>query len=432
MSTGEKTSDSGARRDAYAAFRFRDFRLLLAGSLLANTGRNMLSVAVGWEVYERSGSAMALGWIGLIQGLPIILLSMPAGHLADRAERRKIVALTELVLAAVSFGLALFSLRHGSLVWMYTLLLVGAVAHAFNGAASSALLPLTVPGRIFSNAITWKSSSFQVASVAGPAVGGLMIAATHGATGVYVVNGVACLLYSALVGLTTRRPVTRSAEPVTFESLAAGFRFVWRTKIILATITLDLFAVLFGGTMALLPIFAKDILHVGPAGLGWLRAAPAMGAFAMAFTIAHLPPSRSIGRLLMWAVAGFGVATIIFGLSKWFWLSLLMLALTGAFDNISVVVRHSLVQLRTPDAMRGRVSAVNNVFISSSNELGAFESGLVAAFFGAVVSTVSGGIGTILVVLATARIWPEILRLRTLHEINQEEASAASDLSLRP
>jgi len=220
--------------------------------------------------------------------------------------------------------------------------------------------------------------------------------------------------------MIARKQADRSTGEVTLRSLVAGFRFVWQTKIILATITLDLFAVLFGGATALLPIYAKDILNVGPTGLGWLRAAPAIGAFATALAFTHLPPSRNIGKMLLWAVAGFGVATIVFGISHLFWLSLLMLMLTGVFDNISVVVRHSLVQLRTPDAMRGRVSAVNNVFISSSNELGAFESGLVAALFGTVFSVVSGGIGTIIVVLFTARIWPEIRQLKSLQDARPE------------
>jgi len=415
MNDNSNIPATASRHDAYEAFRFRDFRLQLSGSLLANIGRNMQAVAVGWEIYERTGSAMALGWVGLIQALPIILFAMPAGHLADRAERRKIVVWTELILAAAALGLMCVSMWHVSHMWMYGLLFVAGSAHAFNGAASSSLLPLTVPARVFSNAITWKSSSIQVAMVAGPALGGMMIGLMHGATGVYFANAFLSLLYAGFVALMTHRPATPAAEELTFDSLAAGFRFVWKTKIILATITLDLFAVLFGGATALLPIYAKDILHVGPEGLGWMRAAPAIGAFAMAIAQAHLPPSQRIGRTLLWSVALFGAVTIVFGVSTWFWLSMAMLILAGAFDNISVVVRHSLVQLRTPNEMRGRVSAVNNVFISSSNELGAFESGLVAAFFGAVISVVSGGIGTILVVLAIARVWPEIVRLKSLH-----------------
>ncbi len=415
MDTKKLERQSGTERhDAYAAWRFRDFRLLLVGSLLANMGRNMLSIAVGWEIYERTGSAMALGWVGLINALPVIVFSMPAGHLADRLERRRIVWLTEVSLAVVSFAMAYVSLRHAPVSFLYICLFLGSVLHAFNGAASSSLLPLTVPGEIFGNAITWKSSSFQIASVAGPAVGGLMIAMLGGAAGVYAANGIASILYAAFVFAMSHRPVQREAEPVTLRTLAAGFQYVWKTKIILSTITLDLFAVLFGGATALLPIFAKDILHVGPTGLGWLRAAPAVGSFLMAMVIAHVPLKNNVGKKLMWAVAGFGVATIVFGFSKSYWLSLAMLFLTGALDNISVVVRHSLVQLCTPDAMRGRVSAVNNVFISSSNELGAFESGLMAAFFGAVFSVVSGGAGTLVVVVLTARIWPEILALKSL------------------
>jgi MFS family permease len=273
-----------------------------------------------------------------------------------------------------------------------------------------------VPPENFSRAITWKSSAFQIACVGGPALGGFLIGTFGRAWEVFVTSAALYFVYSVTVFCMSPRPVMRAPEPVTLRTLAAGFRFVWNDKIILATITLDLFAVLFGGATALLPIYAKYILHVGAMELGWLVAAPAIGAFCMALAIAHLPPSRNVGRQLLWAVAGFGVATIIFGLSHWLWLSLLALFLTGALDNISVVVRHSLVQLRTPDAMRGRVSAVNNVFISSSNELGAFESGLVAKIFGPVFSVVSGGIGTILVVLLTARVWPEIARLKSMHD----------------
>jgi MFS family permease len=417
--------------DPYVAFRYRDCRLLLAGGVLANTGRLMQSVAVGWELYERTGQPMALGWVGLVQGLPIILLSLPAGHVADRFDRKKVVAVTQLVMVLASLGLAALSYYQGSVPLIYGCLLLGAIALAFNWSASAALLPQTVPLESFSNAVTWRSSGYQVASVVGPALSGFMIAAFHGATLVYVVDALLGLLFAVFVAMIAGKQAVRMAEEVTLRTLMAGFHFVWETKIILATITLDLFAVLFGGATALLPIYAKDILNVGPTGLGWMRAAPAIGAFVTALAFTHLPPSRSIGRTLLWAVIGFGAATVVFGISHWFWLSLLMLALTGAFDNISVVVRHSLVQLRTSDAMRGRVSAVNNVFISASNELGAFESGAVAdlsgrmfpsagAGFGAIFSVVSGGIGTIIVVLLTAKIWPEIRRLKSLNEIKTE------------
>ena len=416
----QQAAPGATRHDPYAGLRFRDCRLLLAGGVLANTGRLMQSVAVGWELYERTGKPMALGWVGFVQFLPMILLALPAGHVADRFHRKWVVVITELVMVLASLGLAALSHFQGSVTLMYGCLLLGATALAFNWSASAALLPQTVPAEAFSNAVTWRTSGYQVASVAGPALSGWMIAALHGAALVYVCDAALGLLFAAFVGMIAGQPEPRPTEELTLRSMLAGVRYVWQTKIILATITLDLFAVLLGGATALLPIYAKDILKVGPTGLGWMWAAPAIGAFITALAFTHLPPSRNIGKTMLWAVAGFGAAMIVFGISKLFWLSLLMLLLTGTFDNISVVVRHSLVQLRTPDGMRGRVSAVNNVFISSSNQLGGFESGLVAALFGTVFSVVSGGIGTIIVVLFTARIWPEIRQLKSLQEIRPE------------
>jgi hypothetical protein len=261
------------------------------------------------------------------------------------------------------------------------------------------------------------STGFQVASVAGPALAGLMIAIHKSATLVYVLDAAMTLTYFAFIRAITSPPMERTHEEGSpLKALLAGCGFVWRTKVILAAITLDMFAVLLGGATALLPIYAKNILQVGPFGFGWLRAAPAMGAMMMALILAHRPPLQKAGSALLWAVVGFGVATIIFGFSQWFWLSMLMLLLAGALDNISVVIRHSLVQLRTPDYMRGRVSAVNAVFISASNELGAFESGTVATLFSPVISVVSGGIGTIVVVIAVALLWPQIRRLKPLYD----------------
>lgn len=404
--------------DPYIAFRFRDYRLLLGGSLLANVGRAMLSVAIGWELYVRTQSAMALGWVGLVQALPIIVLAIPAGHLADRMDRKWIVFTSRIGMALASLGLVVLSVTHGAISMIYACLLLQAIGQAFNGAAASALLPQTVPRDAFSNALNWKSSSFQVASVVGPAMGGLLLA--HGSAAiVYAADVILNLLYAGFVAMMSNRHVdTTRHEKTTLRSLVAGFHYVWKTKIILAAITLDLFAVLLGGATVLMPIFARDILHAGPAGLGWLRAGPALGAFLMAITLAHSRPLPNIGNVMLASVAGFGLATIIFGLSQWFWLSLLMLVLIGALDNISVVVRHNLVQLGTPNAMRGRVSAVNNVFISSSNELGAFESGLVAAWFGVTFSVVSGGVGTIIVVLIAAYVWPEIRQLKSLRDLS--------------
>ena len=410
--------------DPYAAFRYRDVRLLLGGSLLANIGRAMLSVAVGWELYQRTGSAMALGWVGLVQALPIIVLAIPAGHLADRLDRTRIVFAARLVMIAAALGLAYLSVTHGPVSLIYACLLAASTAQAFNGAAASALLPQLVPRSVFHNVLTWKSSSFQVASVVGPALGGWLLASGSAAL-VYIADAALNVIYAICVGSMSRRTDHATGrEPTTLRSLVAGFHYVWKTKLILGAITLDLFAVLFGGATALMPVFARDILHVGPEGLGWLRAGPAIGAFAMAVTLAHAPPIPRVGQVMLGSVAGFGAATIVFGLSRSFGLSLLMLVLMGALDMISVVVRHNLVQLGTPDAMRGRVSAVNNVFISSSNELGDFESGLVASLFGATFAVVSGGAATILVVLIAARLWPEIRRLKSLHGLSADAAGA--------
>jgi MFS family permease len=403
-------------RDPYAPWRRRDYRLYLFGNMAVNIGANMQSVAVGWELYERTGSAMSLAWVGLVQALPIMLLALPAGQLADRLDRRKIVLFGLLVMAAASLGLAIVSHQHGSVEWMYAMLLIGAGGRAFFWPASQALLPQLVPNDEFSSAVTWRSTAYQMACVTGPALGGFMIGLQRTTMWVYVVDAGMTFANCCCVAAIAPHPMTRLAESASVKTLLAGFRYVINNKLILAAITLDLFAILLGGATALLPIYARDILQVGPTGLGWLRAAPAVGAISMAVTLSHRPPLRRAGRALLLAVTVFGIVTIVFGISTSFWLSLLMLACCGAADNISVVVRHSLVQLRTPNEMRGRVSAVNSVFISASNELGEFESGTVARFFGPVASVVSGGIGTIIVVAMTAWMWPEIRRLGPLQE----------------
>jgi MFS family permease len=402
--------------DPYAALRLREYRLYLFGNLAISIGSNMQSVAVGWELYERTGSAMALAWVGLVQALPIMVLALPSGQLADRLDRRWIALVGVLVMAMASLGLAITSHLNGPVGWMYAMLLLGAVGRAFFWPASQALLPQLVPNDVFSGAVTWRSTGYQLASVIGPALGGLMIGLQKTTMWVYVVDASMALVNCACMASITAYPVKRQAEAASLRTVLAGFKYVLNNRLILAAITLDLFAVLLGGATALLPIYARDILRVGPTGLGWLRAAPAVGAICMAVTLSHLPPLRQAGRALLLAVTVFGFVTIVFGLSSSFWLSLLMLAVCGAADNISVVVRHSLVQLRTPNEMRGRVSAVNSVFISASNELGEFESGTVARFFGPVASVVSGGIGTIIVVALTAWMWPEIRKLGRLHE----------------
>ncbi|MEP6973897.1 MAG: MFS transporter [Spartobacteria bacterium] len=435
-----------AARDPYAAFRFRSFTFYTLGNSVAIAGRQMLTIAVEWEVYARTHSATALGLVGLVAAVPIVGLSLPAGHLADRFRRKSIILWTQALSALCSICLALLSWNHLnlprlpllvrgndllrsvatiferhpsfhfddlSLPLLYLVMLLSASVRTFGWAARSSFVPTLVPRETFANAVTWNSSIFQISCVLGPAAGGFLIA-RFGFPFIYALDACCALSFFLLVlPIKKMREVRRVTERA-WSSLAAGIRFVFEKKMILATITLDLFAVLLGGATALLPIFADQILHCGPIGLGWLRAAPAIGAFAMAVAIAYLPPMRQAGRTLLWCVSGFGAATIGFGLSHWFWLSLVMLFLTGIFDSVSMVVRQTLVQLLTPDEMRGRVSAVNNIFIGTSNEFGALESGLTAAIFGPVLSVVAGGIGTILVVGAVAAKWPQTRKIGAL------------------
>jgi MFS family permease len=339
---------------------------------------------------------------------PMILFTLPAGHIADNHDRKRIIVMMNLVAACASLGLTLISALGAHVFWIYFCLFVAGTARTFLWPASAAFLPQLVSRQDFSRAVTWSSGSFQLSSVAGPAAGGALIALTHHAAPVYAFNAVASLICLTLISFVRRRPAVAAKEKMTAESLSAGFKFVFASPIILGTITLDLFAVLLGGATALLPVYAEDILAVGPTGLGFLQAALPMGSLVCALVLAHRPPLQKAGRTMLLAVAGFGIATIAFGCSHWFWFSLLMLFVCGAMDNVSVVVRHTLVQLLTPNEKRGRVSAVNSLFIGTSNELGGFESGLVAYWLGPVVSVVAGGVGTILVVLAVAAIWPGI------------------------
>jgi MFS family permease len=451
---GDRPEISGAiippppRHDPYAAFRSRGFRFFTTGNLLSIIGRQMLAVAVEWEIYRRTHSATALGLVGLVFAIAIVGLSLPAGHLADRISRKHIILVAQIFSAITSALLALVSWQHlaipqlsilqasnrgltaiaavfekhdqtfhfddASIPLIYLLLFLGAIARTFSWAARSSFFPTLVPRDAFSNAVTWNSSVFQIGSVVGPALSGFVVA-HQGFPIVYAIDAITSTLFFLLVLAIPRAPQARERkEQTTWQSLAAGAKFVFGRKVILATITLDLFAVLLGGSVALLPIFADQILHCGPVGLGWMRAAPAIGAFGVALAVAYLPPMRQAGKTLLWCVVGFGLATIIFGLSKVLWLSLATLFLLGAVDSVSVIIRGSIVQLVTPDEMRGRVSSVNNIFIGTSNEFGALESGLTAALFGPVISVVGGGIGTIVVVIGAALKWPEIRKIGKL------------------
>ena len=379
----------------------------------------MLTFAISWELWLRTQSAFALGMVGLVQVLPVILLSLPGGHFADQHNRRNIIIVTQLVFALCSLGLAFLSWTEGPLTLIYACLLIIGITRAFNDPAASTLTPSVVPSDLFANAATWSSGVWQVAAITGPTVAGIWVATLGNVSGIYVFDACATLTFVVLVSLMQGRPMPLARKTATLDSLLDGFRFMRASKVILAAITLDMFAVLFGGATALLPIYATDILKVGPQGLGILRAAPSVGALIMAFALAHLPPFKQAGKTLLIAVSGFGLATIIFGVSTSFWLSVAMLALLGGLDNISVVIRHTLVLARSPDEMRGRVSAVNSVFISISNEMGAFESGFVASLVGPVLTVVGGGVGTILVVLIVAWVWPE---MRAMKSLTAEEA----------
>ena len=335
----DKTSEAvtgsavAAKHDPYAALRYGDFRLLMSGRFVAAMGEQMLYVAIGWELYERTHSALALGLVGLAQVAPIILLTLPAGHVADRFDRRVVSLLSATLLLLAALGLSALSFTQGPLPLIYGCLMLIGVSDAFGSPANTALLPQTVPPGAFSNAATWTSSAWQLASVIGPALGGLLIAVQHRASFVYVLEALAAATFILLLSQIKGRPAPRKRETATVRSLVAGAGFVWRTKVILAAITLDLFAVLLGGAVTLLPIYA-DLLHVGAVGLGLMRAAPSVGAVLMALSLAFLPPLKHSGRALLIAVTGFGVATVIFGVSTWFPLSLAMLVLLGGLDKI--------------------------------------------------------------------------------------------------
>jgi len=419
-------TDRPRKHDPYLVLRNPNFRRYLLAGIAATVGGQMQGVAVGWELYERTRSATALGLVGLAQVLPVLLLAIPAGHAADRHDRKRQILFAQSLLGVASAGLALLSARHGPVWIAYVLLVLTGVGQAVNMPARWALLPMLVPREQVALAVTWNSSSWQVAAVLGPMLGGLVIALTGGAVLAYVLNAAASAWFVFMMAPVRLQPTARNFDPVSLRSVLAGLRFVFRTELILATITLDMFAVLLGGSVALLPIFARDVLHIGPTGLGWLRSAPSLGALGMALFLAHRPPLRRAGPALLWSVGGFGAATVVFALSKSPAVSFLMLLVAGALDNISVVIRGTLVQVLTPDEMLGRVAAVNAIFIGSSNELGEFESGVTARMFGAVRAVVLGGIGSILVVLAVAWGWPSVRRLGPLHEAGREPAVDAA------
>jgi MFS family permease len=430
MAFSEPTAPPDAPRgDPYAAWRFLNYRLYAGSWFLMTMARAIEFLVVGVYLYGPNRDLLALGWQGLVMALPAMLLAIPGGHLADRFDRRKVLA-SMLFLALVDSGaLGLACAWHVPAVWIYLLLIINGAGQALGAPSRSALLPWIIPPEKFANGVAWNSTVFQISTMIGPVAGGFLVWA-FGERGVPVALAcVAVLRGISLCGillLTARRP-DHAQSSMSLETLVAGIRFVWSYKPILATISLDLFAVLLGGITYVLPAFADQVLGYPQeqiaAVAGSLRAAEAAGAILMAIVLAHLPPIRRAGWTMLWAVAAWGVVTVCFGFSRWLAAALLAMFALGALDNISVVVRHTMIQMLTPDKMRGRVTAVNNVFIVASNELGGMESGIAAYLFGLVPSIVIGGIGAILVVLGCAARWPQILKIGSLANLRPVDES---------
>ncbi len=407
------------RNSGRVAFTYPDFQRYQIARFCIVTSLEMLSVAVGWQVYDITHRALDLGLVGLAQFLPGFFLFLASGHAADRFDRRRLLMLCYAGFALCSgLLLAVSRVRGESVYPIYLVLVLLGIVRAFNGPVSRSLLPQLVPEQHFPNAVAWNSSIFQTATILGPALGGLVYAFSRGASAVYAT---AFLVSLAAVLSTFRirlrmKPAQR--EEINWTTVLAGLRYIWRQKLILGSISLDMFAVLLGGSVALLPVYAREILHTGPWGLGLLRSAPGIGATIMAILLAHRPLRRHVGATMLWCVAGFGVFTIIFAVSRSIALSMIALLFVGATDMVSVVIRGTLVQLGTPDSMRGRVNAVDMLFIGVSNEFGEFESGVTAHWFGTVPAVVLGGIGTLIVIAIWAGIFPELRKAEEITSVS--------------
>jgi MFS family permease len=403
-----------------SAFRHLDFTLYQIERMFVVAGLEMLSVAVGWQVYEITRRPLDLGYVGLAQFLPNVFLFLVAGHAADRFSRKGILLLCNLSFAICCALLILITFRHPySVKPIYAVLVLLGIVRSFNSPAGRSLLPLLVPAEVFPNAVAWNATMFQGATILGPALGGFLYFAFGGPAGVYGISVVACGIATVALARMRLRTAARPKEEFTSRTVLAGLHYIWTHKLILGAISLDLFAVLLGGAVALLPVYAREILRTGPWGLGLLRAAPGVGAAVMAILLAYRPLRSRVGKIMLFCVAGFGAFTIVFGVSHSLPLSLISLVLVGASDMVSVVVRGTLVQIATPDAVRGRVNAVDMIFIGASNELGEFESGVTAHWFGTVPAVIIGGAGTLLVVGLWAWLFPELRnadRLTPVHE----------------
>lgn len=403
------------RHDPFAALRYGNYRFFLAGKLLLTIALQIQIIVASWMIYERTKDPFALGLIGLTEAIPALGLALPGGLLADRFNRKSLMLLSTFLMLLASVGLVYYTagstMQNG--IWpAYLVIFCVGIARGLYNPAQSSIWGQLLPSHHYVNASVWNSSLWQVGAVVGPALGGLMYAGI----GPYTTAIFVCLLIGIVLlcyALIQYRPAEskRTQEPV-IDSIRQGIRFFFKQEVLLSAVTLDLFAVLFGGAVALLPAFADQVLHTGPEGLGYLRSAPAVGAVIMAAIMAYRPPAAGAGRLMLACVAGFGVCMIVFALSEQFWLSLTALLVSGMLDNVSVVIRSTILQSFTPEEMRGRVAAVNSIFVGSSNEIGAFESGLAAKFLGLVNSVVFGGTMTLAIVAATWRYAPALRKLK--------------------
>ena len=414
------------KSSAYDVLKIKDFRSYILARTFITFGVNVLGTVVGWQIYEYTKDTFSLGLIGLAEFVPFLIVTLIGGYIADIFDRKIIIQTCIFLYAACAFSLFMISTSYAYVIESYGVtpiyFIIGltGLVRGFLGPAQTAFAAQLVPKELFTNAVTWSTTSWHISSIGGPAIGGILYGLSKGAWSSYLVVTILALIGLLLLLTIKSRHEVRIVEPNTegvskesfFQNIKTGTDFVFKNQVILGSLALDMFAVLFGGAVALLPAFAKDILHLGPEGLGIMRAAPAVGALVMAVILSYHPPVKNSGKILLYSVGGFGVCTILFAISTNYWFSLIMLAGTGFFDNVSMVIRGTVIQLFTPNEMRGRVSAVNSLFIGSSNELGAFESGLAAKFMGLVPSVVFGGTMTLIVVLTT---WLKAPKLRSLN-----------------
>jgi MFS family permease len=414
----DKKGAGTIKHDPYAVLRLPEFRLYISARLCITLAMQIQAVIVGWQIYDITKDPLSLGLIGLAEAIPSIVVSLYAGYLADMVPRKKIIMVVISMLMLCSVALLYFTLDISHVITLYgvlpiyVIIFVSGIARGFMNPAVFSFMPQLVTGKqLYANAITWSSTTWQAASLVGPAIGGLVYG-FYGITAAYATDAILVFLSLVSFALIGAKPLPENINPQNLkESLRTGIKFVFGNQVILNAISLDMFAVLFGGAVALLPVFASDILKIGPEGLGFLRAAPAVGSVIMAVWMAYYPITVQAGKKMLWCVAGFGVSLILFGFSTSFWFSLVMLMLSGAFDSISVIIRSTLIHTLTPEYMKGRVSSVNSIFVGSSNEIGAFRAGAMASWLGAVPSVVLGGMITLGVVGVTA--W-KADKLRTL------------------